>query len=93
MSVVNCTTHGSQKRTRVCTHIVDTLVDRKPRGMYWTSDDADEPNAWCSDCNASYEASGEDDWSDELMVKVDPQILCFACFKLAQRINGFGVMN
>jgi len=90
MSDIRCDDHGLQKRTRVCRHIVDTLVDRKPRGMHWTSDDDDEPNGWCSACHAAYKACG-DEWTDELMAKVDPKPLCFACFKLAQQVNGFGV--
>ena len=87
---IECSTHGWQKRTRVCRHVIDTLVDRKPRGMFWTSDDAEQPNGWCAECHAAYKAAG-DEWTDELMQRADPQVLCFSCFKLAQQINGIGV--
>jgi len=66
------------------------LVDRKPRGFFWTSEDADEPNAWCRDCNDAYLSAGKD-WTKELMKKVDAQPICFSCFQLARQINGFGV--
>ena len=89
-SLVSCDTHGLQKRTRVCRHIVDTLVDREPRGMHWTSDNDEEPCAWCTNCHSAYRKAGNE-WTNDVMVMVDEQVLCFSCFKLAQQINGFGV--
>ena len=89
---IECATHGWQRPTRVCRHIVDTLVDREPRGFFWAgeADDEDEPCAWCVECNRLYIAAGEE-WTDELMEVVDEQRLCFSCFQLAKQINGFGV--
>lgn len=78
---ITCPTHGEQQTTFVCTHILDTLNDRIPRGFYWNDPDGDF-QAICAKCN---------DLDDEAFYARESEIiriLCFACFLEAAEING-----
>jgi hypothetical protein len=88
MAEVQCKTHGPRKATFVCSHAVDTLFDRQPRGFFWTDAEADEPCGWCTECNDRYIAAGEE-WSDEAEAKLDAKLLCIECFESLIRLNGF----
>ncbi len=86
---VTCRTHGEQRRTFVCRHIVETLRDRRPRGFFWADGDGEDDDecAWCAECEDKRVAAGGD-WSDALTDEMDIALLCGSCFDTAKRING-----
>lgn len=81
MSFLKCGTHGRQKETFVCRHIIETLKDHEPRGFCWDVVDGTH-EAICSACNDLGEAEFQQSL-DELI-----QGLCFGCFREAAQING-----
>ena len=83
---VTCATHGEQRKTFVCKHIVQTLHDRAPRGFFWADDDGSEC-AWCAECEDRRLAAGGE-WTDDLTDDMDIALLCGSCFDAAKRING-----
>ena len=42
INYIHCCEHGEQEETFVCQHIVETLKDKKPRGFWWSSEQARE---------------------------------------------------
>ena len=88
MTLINCATHGRSKRTVVCTHIVQSLADGKPRGFFYTDEEGEEPQAWCADCEERFVAAGHV-WTPENLAYLDPQVLCFHCFRAGKELNGF----
>ena len=85
---VTCRTHGEQRRTFVCKHIVQTLHDRTPRGFFWADGEAGEDDcAWCAECEERRAAAGGE-WTVELTDEMDIALLCGSCFDTAKRING-----
>jgi hypothetical protein len=86
--IVVCRTHGEQRETFVCKHIVETLHDRRPRGFFWAGGDGDgDECAWCAECEDKRIAAGEE-WTDELTNDMGIALLCGSCFDTAKRING-----
>ena len=84
---VHCEKHGEQEATFVCQHIVQTLVDNKLRGFFWSASSAQSrPDAWCSKCNALVERSGGE-WTDSVLEQVKISLLCGACYDLAKKLN------
>ncbi len=79
-----CPVHGPQTRTRVCSHIIQTLEDQKPRGFWWATADG-ELQAVCTDC----ENMPAERWAQEVDGLVSD--LCVGCFRHAAKINGVGI--
>lgn len=84
---IECDKHGKQQETFVCQHIVQTILDGKIRG-FWSAGDSDNPrpDAWCSECDANYQASGGV-WNDENEAFAGIKIICGACYDQAKEIN------
>ncbi len=84
---IHCDKHGEQQATFVCQHVVQTLVDGRPRG-FWTSDNPDNPrpDAWCDDCEVRVQRDGE--WNDENEALAGVTLLCGACYDQARALNG-----
>ncbi len=84
---VECDEHGKQQATYVCQHTVQTLIDKKPRGFWWSNDaDNPRPDAWCSECEVKIqETDGE--WNDESEAFASIKLLCGACYDKAKEIN------
>jgi len=81
MTHLNCATHGKQKETFVCRHIIETLGDHEPRGFWWSVEEGIY-EAICTACNEMESA--------EFAAMMDENItaLCYGCFRHAGEING-----
>lgn len=55
--IMNCGTHGEDVAAVVCRHHIDTL-DRVA-GFVENSDDPDDLQAWCDDCEVFFLAEGD----------------------------------
>jgi len=74
--------------TFVCKHVLESLADGVPRGfIYSTLDPAEEPNAYCADCDVMLQQGGGD-WNDQLEVKAEIKIVCYGCFLKVAKLNG-----
>jgi hypothetical protein len=80
-SIVECEEHGARTCAFVCIHLMEwrragVLADKQ-----WIVEGPDpddpEPMAWCLDCEARLEATGE--WTDELLA--DIRLVCDRCFE------------
>lgn len=81
MTYLKCGTHGRQKQTYVCKHIIETLEDGEPRGFYWDySENAHE--AICKACNDLDEVAFQKAMTDTM------RELCYGCFREAAAMNG-----
>ena len=89
MPTVECERHGEQQETFVCQHIVQSLVDGRGRGFFWSTATSENqrPDAWCSECNHTLELAGE--WTPEAERKAGVKLLCGACYDEVKRLNGF----
>ena len=82
--LVNCATHGAAERTRVCEHVVASLLDHQPRGFWWVLDGG-QYQALCTAC----ENMSENEWvraCDSL-----EQPLCLGCYLNAAELNGVSI--
>ena len=84
---LQCEKHGEQSEAFVCSHIVETLADRKPRGIVWSRDEDGSINAYCDACDAALKEAGGD-WTDELQDKAGIGLVCEACILPAFALNG-----
>ena len=82
---VQCDEHGEDTAAFVCTHILDTLRDREPRGFLWLRDDGGEYSAICQDCNESTDEEWEEMSSDVI------RLVCLGCFKKAASLNDVSI--
>ena len=84
---IECSEHGKQQATYVCQHIVQSLLDRKPRGFWWSSECSENPrpDAWCSECEDLVNRVGE--WNDESEGFAGVKLLCAACYDQAKEMN------
>ncbi len=78
--LLKCATHGDQRPTFVCGHIVQTLGDGKPRGFLWGVDDDGNYQAICPSCDDLSDAEWEAAVSSAAAI-------CFECFKIAAAYN------
>ncbi len=81
MTHLKCATHGRQKETFVCKHIIETMTDGEARGFCWGVNDKVH-EAICDQCNNLSEA----DFSKQASDLIRP--LCFGCFRQAAEFNG-----
>ena len=87
MGTPTCNEHGEQAETFVCQHIVRTVQDGRPRGFFWSSDDASEyPDAWCSECNERLRVAGWQ-WTPDVISLASVQLLCAGCYARAKALN------
>ena len=54
---INCGRHGDRVAAVVCRHHVE--VDDRPVGFVENSDDPDDRQAWCDDCESFFLREGE----------------------------------
>jgi bacterioferritin-associated ferredoxin len=85
-SQLNCGTHGTQLRTRVCQHLVESLDTKVAVGFHWSAEDTGPyPDAWCSDCDAAM-PFGDAEWTEDLSSQVGISDLCSSCYEQAKDI-------
>jgi hypothetical protein len=83
---VTCDLHGAQKAAFGCLHILKTLQDKRPRGIFCERDEEGQLNGWCAECEAAI-SSVNYHWTPELKAQMDARLLCEACFLDAMRLN------
>ena len=81
MTYLKCGTHGRQRETFVCKHIIETVADAEPRGFWWSMEDGTF-EAICTHCN-NLDAEAFARQAEE-----NARILCYGCFRQAAQING-----
>ncbi len=84
---VECCEHGKQQATYVCQHVVQSLVEKTPRGFWWSTENPDNPrpDAWCTECEELVNRVGE--WNDETEEFAGVKLLCGACYDRAKEMN------
>jgi hypothetical protein len=75
---LNCEKHGEQNEAYLCSHLVQTLSDRVPRGLIWSRDAEGSINAYCIGCEDMLRANGGA-WTEELQEKAGIATACEAC--------------
>ena len=88
MGTVQCAEHGVQGRAIACQHTIASLYDEVPRGLYWTTTEEGDTNAYCSACE-QYRVNAGGDWPDDCNDILKVQVLCMECFTRLKRLNGF----
>jgi hypothetical protein len=83
---VSCDTHGNRTAAFACVHVVATLKDRTPRGLFFDRDEDGCLNGWCADCEAMV-AENAYVWAPDMLARADVKLLCEDCFRLAMKIN------
>ncbi len=83
MTMIECDKHGPNEATFVCSHILETLRTKTPRGLNWDFDEEGGIQAFCDSCwNAT-----DEEW---LEISADTcRMICLGCLKDAAAINGF----
>ncbi len=84
---VTCGQHGMVRAAYACAHVVQSLRDGEPRGLFWSRDESGCFNGWCADCERRVVAAGGE-WDDETEASADIRLLCENCFLHAMRMNG-----
>lgn len=84
---IACEKHGEQNEAFICSHLVETLKDRKPRGVIWSRDEEGAINAYCEACDAGLKAAGGA-WTEELEEQAGIVAVCEACMMPVFKLNG-----
>ena len=87
---IRCEKHGTGELVHVCNHIVQSMRDGVPRGVYAWKDDADVTCAWCDACRQRAEASEKG--PDRVPLKFQVENVCSKCFDAVRTLNGGGVL-
>ena len=86
----HCDQHGEQKMSIVCHHLIQTLYDKVPRGLFLSVDPDGDVNAYCKECDGFLARSGGE-WPEDAMNYVQAKVLCLVCFGELRTLNGFEV--
>ena len=87
--MVECGEHGTVRPAFVCGHLVETLRDGMARGLLWSRDDDGNVNAYCDACDGLLDRAGGE-WTEEIEAKAKVTMICEACFRTIERVNGGG---
>ncbi len=87
---IQCSKHGMGELVHVCNHIVMSMRDNKPRGIYVWKDDQGVTCAWCDDCALRAEAS--DQGPNRVPLKFQVENVCDQCFESVRALNGGGML-
>jgi len=87
---VTCSRHGEGDAVFVCDHLLNSLRDNHPRGLFQWFDANGNVCAWCSECAERAEASGSGPNRVPLQFKVET--LCEKCFEPVRQINRGGIL-
>lgn len=74
--MVECGDHGRRVAAVICRHMLAT--DGPARGVIENSDDPDDLQAWCYDCEEKF--IEEDGMTEAFMVFNDMAIVCVQCY-------------
>lgn len=87
IEMVSCEKHGVQNEAFICSHLVNTLADRQPRGLIWSRDEDGSINAYCLGCQDMLAAAGGE-WTEELQEKAGLGLVCESCMLPLFDLNG-----
>jgi len=73
---IECPPHGTRVSAVVCRHLLSKTG--VPAGFIENSDDPDDLQAWCGDCEAMFLREG--DKTDAFMAFNDFAIVCVVCY-------------
>jgi hypothetical protein len=82
---VHCDEHGASRVAFVCHHLFDALGDAKAPRIGFVApildpnDPEDDPQAWCSACDAVVLAAG--DWNEEASAFAQIKGICAGCYE------------
>jgi len=81
--IVSCITHGEQRPTFACHHLVHGVGI----GFITPNDgaDSDEQTAWCEACEEVRAAEGG--WNDRSEANARVTMICSGCFEASRRRN------
>lgn len=81
---VVCAEHGQVRPAFVCRHLSDQLLKGQftPIGFFEPDTQAEEPNAWCEQCDEVMAAQGG--WNDASEVFAGVKLVCSGCFARAR---------
>ena len=88
--MVQCATHGNGELVFICDHLLASLRDREPRGLFQWFNENGNVCAWCSDCAEKAEKSSKG--PDRMPLKFEVATLCAKCFEPIRQMNGGGVL-
>lgn len=74
--MVDCGDHGRRVAAVVCRHMLER--EGPPRGVIENSDDPDDLQAWCYDCEEKF--MEEDGMTDAFKAFNDMAIVCVQCY-------------
>jgi hypothetical protein len=77
---VQCADHGQGRATYVCRHLAADPV--QPWFGEPASAERPWPDAWCTACNAAFEAEGE--WNERNESAIEISVLCHRCYEDAR---------
>ena len=81
-----CEKHGQQNEAIICSHLVQTLADRRPRGLIWSRDEDGAINAYCVGCKDMVDDAGGV-WTDDLQEKAGLGLVCEGCLMPLFELN------
>jgi hypothetical protein len=85
---VHCGQHGASRVAFVCHHLFDAMGDdrRDPIGFvaprFDPDDPEDDPQAWCSACDAVVVAAG--DWNEDAAAFAQVKGICAGCYEVVR---------
>ncbi len=78
---------GAHRAAFVCTHILQTLRDGRPRGFLWSRDEDGAVNAYCALCDAELRRAGAE-WDEAVTAFADVKLISEDEAASAAMING-----
>jgi hypothetical protein len=87
---IECEKHGTGEMVHVCNHIVLSMRDSMPRGVFVWKDESGTTCAWCQECALRAEAS--DQGPNRVPLKFQVENVCSKCFEVVRTLNGGGIL-
>lgn len=88
--MIECSKHGTGETVFVCNHILLSMREGTPRGLFQWFDDNGNVCAWCTECAERAEKSGNG--PDRTPLKFKVETLCPKCFEPIRQMNGGGIL-
>ena len=88
--MIQCEKHGAGELVHVCNHIVQSMRDNEPRGLFAWKDAEGTTCAWCQECALRAEASEQG--PNRVPLKFQVENVCLQCFENVRALNGGGIL-
>jgi hypothetical protein len=76
---IACDNHGRRSAAFICQHLHSGSGLRFNVGMDPEDPDARCPDAWCNECEAVFQSSGE--WTEQALAHADIKVVCDLCYE------------